>query len=266
MTVSVIIPMYNAEKSILSTLESINMQTYPVFEIIIVNDGSKDDSVKIVEYYIESHQNMDWKLLHQDNKGVSAARNRGLKIAKGDWIALIDSDDEWLPNKIERQLEIITHNPGIDLLGTNRNGEVFSRFFFKKLTLLTFISSKDLLYKMFFITPTILFKRILLDEIGYFDENRRYLEDAHLFIRIATSKKCYLLNESLVITGGGKAHFGEKGLSGNLWKMEKGELDNIRFARENGIINNFEFFTAYSFSCFKFLRRVLITGLRFSRK
>ena len=258
MTVSVIIPMYNASRSIVSTLESVRNQTYRDFEIIIINDGSEDLSGQIESDYIADNSHLNIVLLNQENKGVSAARNMGLRTAKGDWIALLDSDDEWLPNKIERQIEIVNKHLEVDFLGTNRNGDVFKNFFFKKIGSLTRMYPKDLLYKMFFITPTVMFKRSILKEVNSFDETQSFCEDGNFFIKICQKKSCFLLNESLVVTGGGKAHFGESGLSSNMWQMQQGELLNIKYAFKSGIVNIVEFGFIYAFSMFKYLRRLWI--------
>src|SRR5690554_8078017 len=104
--ISVIIPMYNAEKTILNALNSIKNQTYKDdFEILVVNDGSIDKSVDCVEKF--KKENPEWKieLIHQTNQGVSSARNKGLKVAKGEYIAFLDADDEWLPEKTEKQMK-----------------------------------------------------------------------------------------------------------------------------------------------------------------
>ena len=250
--------MYNAASSILDTLESIKAQSYQTIEIILINDGSSDSSLEIAKDFISRNMDVEIRLIDQKNRGVSAARNVGLKCATGEWIALIDSDDVWLNNKIERQLEVLNENPHIDFLATNRNGEFFRRFIFKKINLLTQIYPKDLLYKMFFITPTVIFRKDILADVGYFDESQNFCEDGNFFIRICQKKICYLLNESLVITGGGKAHFGESGLSGNLYKMQEGELANIKYALDNQIVSFFEFIIIYTFSMAKYLRRLLI--------
>ena len=129
MTISVIIPMFNAENTIIAALDSIKNQTYKCeYEIIIVNDGSKDASKTIVENYILKNPQMNIMLVDQANGGVSKARNEGLRRAEGDYIALLDSDDEWLPEKIEKQMSIFEKNSNIDLLGTNRNNEYFNFF------------------------------------------------------------------------------------------------------------------------------------------
>ena len=96
--------MYNAENVICNALDSVKNQTFPLekFEIIVVNDGSTDNSFEVVKSYIEKNPDLNIQLINQKNGGVSKARNAALKLAKGDYIALLDSDDEWLPTKIGR--------------------------------------------------------------------------------------------------------------------------------------------------------------------
>ncbi|CAD7811218.1 putative glycosyltransferase EpsJ [Chryseobacterium aquaeductus] len=258
MRISVVIPMYNAEKTIVNVLDSVQTQSYLPIEIIIVNDGSTDNSLKIVQDYMNKHIAIPIHLINKKNGGVSSARNLGMKKANGDWIALLDSDDVWLPHKLERQKQILEAKPHIDFLGTTRNDEIIKSILWKKLGNLSKITPKNLMVKFVFVVPTVLFKREIVSSIGYFDENQKHAEEGNYFIRIANKKNCYLLNESLVITGGGKAHFGESGLSGNILEMEKGELKNIKYAYIHEIINFFEYITLSSFSLFKFLRRWII--------
>ncbi|MBL0738864.1 glycosyltransferase [Flavobacterium sp. GN10] len=262
MKISVVIPMYNSSRTILKTLDSIKNQTVLPFEIIVIDDGSADNSSIIVEDYIKAHSDLKIKLFKKNNGGVSTARNRGIKEAKGNWIALLDSDDEWLPNKLERQINILETNPNIDFLATNRNGEHFSKILWKNLKHLTRISPKVLLVKNFFSPPTVIFRTDIVSKIGYFDEKQRYAEEGNYFIRIAKEYNCYLLNESLVMTGSGKSHYGDSGLSGNLKEMEKGELKNIKDALNFKIINKIEYLFLVCFSILKFIRRILIVKLR----
>lgn len=250
--------MYNSSKTILNTLNSVKNQTVLPFEVIVVNDGSTDNSLAIIKNYVIQNTSLNISIIDKKNGGVSSARNAGIKSAKGDWIALLDSDDEWLPNKLERQKEILAQNNQIDFLGTNRNGESFSNVLWKKIDLLTKISPKLLLIKFIFVVPTIVFRKSITDTIGFFDETQRYAEEGNYFIRIAQKYNCYLLNESLAITGGGKAHFGHSGLSGNMKEMEKGELKNIRDSLALEIINIFEYLLLVVFSILKYFRRVIV--------
>ena len=262
MNISVVIPMYNSSKTILSTLNSVKTQTILPFEVLIIDDGSLDESATIVEDFISNNLTLNIHLVKKVNGGVSTARNAGIKLAQGDWIALLDSDDEWLPNKLERQIQVLSENPNIDFLGTNRNGESFSAVLWNKLEHLTKISAKLLLFKNYFSPPTIIFKKQIFFELGGFDENQRYAEEWNYFIRIAQRYNCYLLDESLVITGGRKAHFGHSGLSGNLKQMELGELKNIKDSLNLNIINYFEYIFLIMFSLLKYVRRLLIVKFR----
>lgn len=256
MTISIIIPVYNAEKSIKATLDSVLNQSYNDFNIIIVNDGSTDSSSLIIDSYIKLHSNLEIKVINQKNQGVSKARNVGLELATGDWIALLDSDDTWLANKLERQMEILKENPNIDFLGANRKGEHYDSFLNIKFGLITRLNPINLLCKNFFATSTVIFKKEIVNEIGFFDETQKYCEDVNYFIKISNSKECFLLNESLIVTGDGEIHYQEKGLSSNLWGMQKGELTNLNFALNAKIIGLFEYFLLINFSFFKYFRRV----------
>lgn len=262
MKISVVIPMYNSRNTILNTLNSVKNQTILPFEVVIIDDGSKDESATVVEDFISVNSALNIQLVKQKNRGVSSARNVGLKLAKGDWIALLDSDDEWLPTKLERQIQVLNENPTIDFLGTNRNGEYFDKILWKKLSVLTRISPKLLMVKFIFVVPTVIFRKKIVLDAGYFDETQKYAEEGNYFIRIAQKYNCYLLNESLVVTGDGKAHFGHSGLSGNLKEMEKGELKNLKDALSLKIINHFQYSFLVLFSILKYFRRIAIVKTR----
>jgi glycosyltransferase involved in cell wall biosynthesis len=261
--ISVVIPMYNSSGTILQSIRSVLDQSYEgEIEIIVVNDGSTDDSLNLVRNFCKNYQQLSIIIIDKKNGGVSSARNAGMQIAKGEFIALLDSDDEWNKNKLQEQMKVLSAHPEIDLLGCNRNNEVITSFIFKKFERLTYISSRLLLYKNFFSTPTVIFKRDVLKTVGFFDESQRFAEEGNYWIRICNKGTCMLLNESYVITGGGKPDFGYSGLSSNLLKMEKGELKNIKDALALKVINYVEFIILNIYSIAKYLRRVLIVKLR----
>ena len=104
--VSVIIPVYNAEKYIERTLKSIFAQTYKDIEVVLVDDCSKDRSAEIILNYKKTHPEIVY-YLQKKNMGAGAARNKALKLAHGRYVAFIDSDDAWLPDKLSRQLELM---------------------------------------------------------------------------------------------------------------------------------------------------------------
>ena len=107
--ISIIIPVYNAEKYIEDTIKSIERQTYPYYEAIFIDDGSKDNSIKIVEKHKINNERIKIIKLKR-NKGVSFARNLGIKNAKGRYLCFLDSDDIWKENKLELQLKFMREN------------------------------------------------------------------------------------------------------------------------------------------------------------
>ena len=228
--ISVIIPLYNAENSIEKALNSIKTQTWKGdFEIIIVNDGSTDTSREVVENYMKDNPQLDILLINQDNSGVSKARNRGLELAEGEYIALLDADDEWLPAKIERQLNYLANeNLNVDFITSLWNDEqVRFPYVINPKNELVKITLPKLLLQVTGQTSTALFKIKILENTGYFDENQNYSEDANFWMRITEENQMYLLPEQLVIAGNGKKSFGFSGLSANLKEMEKGIQKNI---------------------------------------
>src|ERR1700752_3699749 len=107
--VSIIIPCYNAEKYIDRSIESILNQTYKDFEIIIINDGSTDNSEEVIKKYLTLDNRV--KYLKQVNQGVSATRNKGIELAKGEILAFLDSDDVWEPENLEIKVDALLNNP-----------------------------------------------------------------------------------------------------------------------------------------------------------
>ena len=112
--VSVIIPVYNAEKYILETIRSVIKQTYANIEIIVIDDGSTDSSAELIQHISQTESRL--KYHYQTNKGVSSARNYGIKKAKGDYLFFLDSDDVWLPQNIELKINTLKKNETIDWL------------------------------------------------------------------------------------------------------------------------------------------------------
>jgi cellulose synthase/poly-beta-1,6-N-acetylglucosamine synthase-like glycosyltransferase len=113
-TVSVIIPAYNAQRYIRRTLNSVLAQTYPKLEVIVVNDGSTDETKKVVEATIAGDTR--FRLINQSNAGVAAARNTGLAHALGDLIATLDADDLWHPTKLDMQVRKLLNTPAAGLV------------------------------------------------------------------------------------------------------------------------------------------------------
>ncbi len=252
--------MYNSANTIERALLSVVNQDYrnPV-EIIVVNDGSTDNSVQIVENFIAINQNKRIKLFSQENGGVSKARNTGLKNAKGDFIAFLDSDDVWLTNKLSFQMKILEKNSSVELLGAAFEGFYFEK---KREGDLFQVEFKNLIFKNYFQPSTVILRKYVVDEIGFFDETQKYAEEGNFFFRVSQRFNCFFCNQKLITYGEGKQGFGVSGLSANLKEMEKGELKNLKFAYSNKWINLFTYITAVTFSFLKYIRRIIIVSIK----
>jgi len=112
--ISVVIPSYNAAPVICRAVDSVLAQTYSDYEIIVVDDGSTDDTAEVVKEYGDRV-----RYIYQDNAGSSVARNTGIAAARGQWIAFLDADDEWLPDKLRLQAELLARNPDLRWCATN---------------------------------------------------------------------------------------------------------------------------------------------------
>lgn len=217
--VSIVVPMYNSKSTIRSTIDSVIQQTYQEsIEIIIVNDGSDDGCEKIVEDLILNNQtNRTIELINKPNGGVSSARNRGIKEASGDWIAFLDSDDMWHPQKLELVFEALKDD-SIKFIGHSYTlGNNFDKKF--NLEKLSKVSFTKLLLKNFAVTPSIIIKKEICE---YFDEKMTHTEDHELWLRLALKLEVYYLN--LPLTTLGRPQLSQGGLSSNKWAMRKGEL------------------------------------------
>ncbi|EKR72436.1 glycosyltransferase-like protein, family 2 [Leptospira noguchii str. 2006001870] len=199
--ISVVIPTYNRENKILNSISSVLKQTLPPKEIIVVDDGSTDATVsKIQETFSDKVQ-----ILLLEHKGVSHARNRGVENASGDWIAFLDSDDEWLSEKLEKQWKHIEEHPETEILQSQeiwiRNG--------RKVNPPTRLSKKDgdifeQSLEFCSVTPSsVLLKKELYQNQGGMDEKLLACEDYDLWLRITSQTTVVLLDEFLLVRYGG---------------------------------------------------------------
>jgi glycosyltransferase involved in cell wall biosynthesis len=263
MDISVIIPMYNSRETIVHTLNSIKNQSAlaQIREIIVVNDGSSDGSEAVVQTYIEDHANMPVILINQENGGVSAARNAGLRIAKGEWIALLDSDDEWLPDKLEIQTGTLLQHPEIDFLGGDMDDKGL-RILCRKIDQLYQANVKDVCLKMFPQTSAAIFRKSVYDQLGGYDEKQKYAEDGNYFLKICSHFNYYHLPRKMINYGSGKPGYGYSGLSANLKKMYEGNVKNFRELRQDSIISVGFYLFLRVFAFVKYLRRIILTQVR----
>ncbi len=198
-TVSVIIPSHNRAWALEGAIESVLAQDYHDYEIIVVDDGSTDKTIKILSSY------PDICLLKQQHRGVSAARNAGIAQASGDLIAFLDSDDKWLPGKLATQVAFFNTHPQALICQTEeiwiRNGiQVNPRKRHQKYSGMIFERSLELCI----VSPSaVMARRCLFDEIGVFDESLPACEDYDLWLRVACRLPIYLIETPLVVKHGG---------------------------------------------------------------
>lgn len=257
---SVIIPMYNSEETIVPVLDSIRGQTRAdlVDEIIVVNDGSTDNSQNKVLQYKEQHGDMPIRLIRQDNAGCSAARNAGMRQAIGEWIALLDSDDVWLSEKLEIQKTIIDENPDILFLGANIEEGPFC-ILWKRYDNVFNASAKELCLKSFPQTSTVVFKRRILEKIGYFDESMRYCEDINFYQKFLIHFDNYFFYPyKLVDFGISKKFYGDIGLSSHLYEMHLGRCKNTKEMYNAHKISLGYYILMQMFNWLKLLRRICL--------
>jgi glycosyltransferase involved in cell wall biosynthesis len=224
--VSVIIPTYNSGKSTIIAVKSVLIQTFTNWEIIIIDDGSTDDTFTIITIFLQSLQPQERykiQLYKQLNQGPSSARNKGIELAKGEFIAFLDSDDEWKENKLKIQLNYFEKDSDLFFCAT-----AFGKKRIDKKLDYKYISFSNLLFRNFFSTPTVIVKSILFKRFQ-FDIYQKYSEDYKLWLEIAHEYKCIYVNSILAKNQYSKEDFGESGLSSNLWEMEKGELSNYLY-------------------------------------
>jgi glycosyltransferase involved in cell wall biosynthesis len=200
--VSVIIPTFNRGWILKEAVDSVLGQTYTDFELIIVDDGSTDNTAQVLGTY-----QGPITVIRQENAGVSAARNRGIRKASGRLISFLDSDDFWLSGKLKRQVEFFESTPGAMICQTEetwiRNGKRVnpkkrhqkeSGIFFERSLSLCLVSPS-----------AVMIRRDLFDAVGLFDESLPACEDYDLWLRIGDRYPVYLIDDPLIIKRGGHA-------------------------------------------------------------
>lgn len=223
-TVSVVIPAYNRARFITTAIDSVLDQTYRDFEIIVVDDGSTDQTQEKLESYGDRIINHSYT----PNRGVSYARNRGIELAQGKYIAFLDSDDYWLPEKLQKQTEFFRNNPEYSIVATQCLVNVID----DDLNTIKYIEKDELhhqlTYAKIFLRPFIMPSSILMEKecfnvVGDFDENRRVLEDIDLYLRLAQKYKIGFINEPLTVFTRGHEKERRESLSVRLNRLEVSE-------------------------------------------
>jgi glycosyltransferase involved in cell wall biosynthesis len=194
----VVVPCYNAANYLPRALESVLAQTYIDFCICAVDDGSTDRTPEILKRY--SGFGLHFR---QEHAGQAAARNLGVRMSKSRYVAFLDADDYWLPEKLERQIAVLEQNPGVGLVcsdcATLRDGKIGSSYFENCKVPRTGRLFERLTRECFIFTPTVVVRRECLEEEGLFNESLAVSEDFNLWLRIAARWEIAVVPEVLAI-------------------------------------------------------------------
>lgn len=254
--ISIIIPCFNSERTIERAIFSIEKQTYKDIEVICIDDGSTDQTVNILER-LSKKLGFLTILKNANNSGPSYSRNRGVSISQGEYIAFLDSDDYWHPQKLELQLQSINKYK-YSFIATAAEPNLDTDFIVEAHNVeIEHISFKKLLFKNFFSTPSVLMrKEIFLP----FDETQKFSEDYKLWLEISSNSLNKMgLIKSPPLVGLDKFNYGVSGLSNNLWLMEKYEIKNYLFFLKKGYLLPL---LAIPLSLIKYFKRLCLTFLR----
>jgi glycosyltransferase involved in cell wall biosynthesis len=216
--VSVIIPTYNSGAMVCEAIESVLDQKYKPLEIIVVDDGSKDNTLNLVRRY-----GSQVNYIYQENKGAASARNTGIRASRGELIAFLDGDDRWLPDKLEKQYEAIISDKNIGLIHSDVYywDAALNRISLRNVGRDKFVGN---CYSMLFfqnriLTSSVLLWRKCIDLVQYFDETLSVAEDWDLFIRLARHYHFSYISDPLIYY---RIHSGN--ISSNFLIMRKYEL------------------------------------------
>jgi len=256
--VSAIIPCYRCAQTIERAVSSVANQTVRPYELILVDDASSDHTLD--ELKVLKSKYGEWvKIVElQKNVGAASARNAGWLVATQSYIAFLDSDDEWHPEKIKIQYQYMVDNPEVAI-----SGHTFSELPNKSVQKLNWpvalesvekITWWQLLLKNRFITPSVMLKK---DIPFKFAEGKRHVDDHLLWLEIVGAKlSAVKLNVNLAAIY--KPMFGASGLSSNMWLMEKAELSNYRYLYMQKRLRFYQYLFLQSFSIAKFFRRLIV--------
>ena len=212
--VSVIIPSFNRASVLPRALDSVLAQTHVAAEIIVVDDGSSDGTNALVE-----RDYPGVKLLTQGNRGVSSARNAGASVSTGEWLAFLDSDDEWLPEKLSHQLACARDNPHISLIHSN---EIWIRRGVRVNQMRKHRKSGGQIFESCLprcvISPSaVMMSKALFDRLGGFDEDLPACEDYDLWLRVCHQYEVAYIEHPLIRKYGGH----KDQLSAKYWGMDR---------------------------------------------
>lgn len=196
--VSVIIPTFNSQQYISQSIDSVYSQTFKNFEIIVIDDGSTDNTRGLI---LSKYPRVRYYFI--ENQGAAHARNYGISLSDGEFIAFLDADDLWNPRKLEKQIELFFADSNLALCFTEHqffnDTEVKDGLFKKRDRLMKGDLVKNIFLYSYVCLPSVMVKKAIFADVGMFDENLCAAEDDNLWMRIALNHKFFLLDEPLVM-------------------------------------------------------------------
>jgi glycosyltransferase involved in cell wall biosynthesis len=222
--VSVVIPTFNRRDYITTALDSVLAQTYKNYEIVIIDDGSSDDTKEVLKPYQDAI-----RYFYQENRGISGARNRGIRESRGSYIALLDSDDYWLPEKLKCQVDRITEEPECGMVATRCSSIAPDGTFRKKNRPGKSGWILNDIFKANFIrTSSALITRKCFDTVGLFDESLPEGEEYDLWLRIAKQYPIAFINEPLTVYTDNPHGVSTDSLAGRLVRLKVLEKEYLK--------------------------------------
>ena len=196
--VSIIIPTYQRAHFVVNAIRNAQAQTYQDIEIIVVNDGSTDETATVLAEFSEQIV----LIHHQENRGLSAALNTGIRASTGQYIAYLDDDDLWLPEKLEKQVRYLEEHPNIGLLYSDgfyfsEKAGLFPTTCFRNFHPFVAQVPSTLLLVNYVPGHTVIVRRACFDEVGLYDESLRAAEDYDMWLRIFEKYDVAFLQEPL---------------------------------------------------------------------
>lgn len=257
--VSVVIPCFRCASTIGRAVESIIRQTKTPAEVILIDDASGDDTLAVLQQLAQAHLGWVKVLQMGKNQGVASARNAGWDAATQPYIAFLDADDEWRPEKLDIQYEYMRKDPKIAVTGHQYILLRNSKPILHNLPTPSYksISSLSLLFRNCFPTSSVMLKSKLPFR---FSPGKRSAEDYYLWQQVAFAGLPVIRIETPLVHYY-KALYGEGGLSGKLWQMEKGELSNFVALYQSGSINLLLYIAAMGFSITKYFKRLAVAWI-----
>jgi glycosyltransferase involved in cell wall biosynthesis len=256
-SVAVVIPCYRCSSTINRAIESVLNQTLVPTEIILVDDASGDETLESLMCIRDVYSDLIKVVPLNNNIGASGARNAGWAVATQQYIAFLDSDDAWHPQKLEIQYAFMMNHPEVMLCG-HTHRELVQSDVLPDWNIGTWhytpVTKWSLLLSNRFITPSVMLRRNIYQR---FTSGQRHMEDHMLWMEMVCGGiKAVKLSAELAATY--KSAFGEGGLSAQMWLMEKGDLANYKKLYQSGHVNLFQLVIFSFYSLIKYMRRLVV--------